>query len=317
MNGFAMQQTDFPFVASIIDDASTDGEQDVLLAYLQENFDTGDAETAYRRETDEAVIYLARHKTNSNCYFLLVLLKYNHYSIHKDKTHYYAEWLECADYVAHCEGDDYWERADKLRVQARTMDEHPDIGLCYSKARIVEGTEVTDKTVGWPVVKDLILGNVIPTASICLRTRFYLEYCHDPDVARLWTNWLMGDYPMSLYTSRFSRLYFQDEVTCAYRMLPESASHFQDVEKEKRFFDNAYEIQTFFWTKFSPGDRALREQIDTQYGLTLMRIFIKYGRIREAQKVAWKMKVGKKVKLLSCFLAFPPVRSYCLKLVSQ
>lgn len=122
---------------------------------------------------------------------------------------------------------------------------------------------------------------------------------------------------MSLYTSRFSRLYFQDEVTCAYRMLPESASHFQDVEKEKRFFDNAYEIQTFFWTKFSPGDRALREEIDTQYGLTLMRIFIKYGRIREAQKVAWKMKVGKKVKLLSCFLAFPPVRSYCLKLVSQ
>lgn len=27
MNGFVMQQTDFPFIAVIVDDASTDGEQ--------------------------------------------------------------------------------------------------------------------------------------------------------------------------------------------------------------------------------------------------------------------------------------------------
>ena len=30
LNGFAIQQTNFPFVCYILDDASTDGEQDVI-----------------------------------------------------------------------------------------------------------------------------------------------------------------------------------------------------------------------------------------------------------------------------------------------
>ena len=39
MNGFTIQQTDFPFVCTIIDDASTDGEQEVIKNYLQDNAD--------------------------------------------------------------------------------------------------------------------------------------------------------------------------------------------------------------------------------------------------------------------------------------
>ena len=38
LNGFAMQQTDFPFVTAVIDDASTDGEQEVIKAYVNEHF---------------------------------------------------------------------------------------------------------------------------------------------------------------------------------------------------------------------------------------------------------------------------------------
>ena len=40
MNGFVMQETSFPFVCIIIDDASTDGEPDVIKKYLDDNFDT-------------------------------------------------------------------------------------------------------------------------------------------------------------------------------------------------------------------------------------------------------------------------------------
>ena len=33
MDGFVMQETEFPFVCTVIDDASTDGEQDVIRNY--------------------------------------------------------------------------------------------------------------------------------------------------------------------------------------------------------------------------------------------------------------------------------------------
>ena len=86
MNGFVMQETDFPFVCVIIDDASTDGEPEVI-----------------NDETDDYVRTLGRHKTNENCYFLVIYLKYNHYSIKKSKMPYYAEYQGNADvnYTSH------------------------------------------------------------------------------------------------------------------------------------------------------------------------------------------------------------------------
>ena len=36
MNGFTMQQTSFPYVCTIVDDASTDGEQEVIHQYVEE-----------------------------------------------------------------------------------------------------------------------------------------------------------------------------------------------------------------------------------------------------------------------------------------
>ena len=42
MNGFTMQQTDFPFVCIIVDDASTDGEPEVIQRYLSTYFDLED-----------------------------------------------------------------------------------------------------------------------------------------------------------------------------------------------------------------------------------------------------------------------------------
>ena len=76
-----MQKTNFPFVCLIIDDASTDGEQDVILEYLKVNFELGDNSIARSEETDDFVFTFARHNKNGFCYFAVWLLKQNHYSI--------------------------------------------------------------------------------------------------------------------------------------------------------------------------------------------------------------------------------------------
>ena len=91
MNGFTMQQTSFPFVCTIVDDASTDGEQDVIRKYVEENFDFSEDSVAFHKETDYAHITYAQHKTNKNCYFAVLYLKENHHSQKKPKLPYLEE----------------------------------------------------------------------------------------------------------------------------------------------------------------------------------------------------------------------------------
>lgn len=137
MNGFTMQQTSFPFICTIVDDASTDGEQEVIRKYVEENFDFSEASAAYSKETDYAFITYAQHKTNKNCYFAVLYLKENHYSQKKDKSPYLIEWRDGVEYMAFCEGDDYWIVPDKLQVQYDILENNPNYSFVYTGFNVV------------------------------------------------------------------------------------------------------------------------------------------------------------------------------------
>lgn len=130
LNGFTMQQTSFPFVCCIVDDASTDGEQDVIRKYLEKNFDFSEGSVAFHKETDYAHITYAQHKTNKQCYFAVLYLKENHYSQRKPKMQYLSEWRNLCEYNAMCEGDDYWITSSKLQEQADILDKYQNISIC-------------------------------------------------------------------------------------------------------------------------------------------------------------------------------------------
>ena len=74
MNGFAMQKTNFPFVCLIIDDCSTDGEQEVIQAWIERECDMKKVEHV---ELELSNVLLVPHKTNENCTFAIYLLKRN------------------------------------------------------------------------------------------------------------------------------------------------------------------------------------------------------------------------------------------------
>lgn len=82
LDGFVMQKTDFPFVAIVVDDASTDNEQEVLWDFIHYELDLTSLQ---KDETDNFVRVVAPHKINHNCTFVVVFLKYNHTSIKKLK----------------------------------------------------------------------------------------------------------------------------------------------------------------------------------------------------------------------------------------
>ena len=142
MNGFVKQKTDFPFVCTIVDDASTDGEQEVIRDYVIENFDLHDSFVAYEVDADYGHVTFAQNKTNANCYFAVAYLKENHYSQKKQKTQYLSKWMN-TKYIAVCEGDDYWTDPLKLQKQVDFMETHPDYSLCCHRYKIYNQNEGT------------------------------------------------------------------------------------------------------------------------------------------------------------------------------
>ena len=144
MGGFCMQQTGFPFICVIIDDASKDGEQQVIMQYLHDHFEIENTE-----ETADYQLTEARLLENPNCHFAVFLLKRNHYSQGKSPLAYADHWRDEAQYVAHCEGDDYWTDSQKLQRQADVLDSHPEAVMVYTGYQCV-GAE------GEPVSRPLV-----------------------------------------------------------------------------------------------------------------------------------------------------------------
>lgn len=176
LDGFCMQETTFPFVCTIIDDASTDGEQEIIKKYLWEHFDLEDESIIRNEETDDYALTFARHRTNMNCFFAVLYLKYNHYSIKKSKRQYISEWLDYVGYEALCEGDDYWINSQKLQRQVSFLEDNPDYVLCFHNVKVLKQQEckivddfITREVPETTTIEDLVNGNYIHTPSVVCR----------------------------------------------------------------------------------------------------------------------------------------------------
>ena len=186
LNGFTMQQTKFPYVCCIVDDASKDNEQKVIIEYIDENFDF-QFECSYKQQMDYGTLIFARHKTNHNCYFATLLLKENHNgSVERKalKRSYIAEWEKNSKYEAFCEGDDYWTDPYKLQKQVDFLESNPDYSMCFHCVEVKnEGvTEIKSKL---EEVEDReykpveIFNNwVIPTCSVLIKTEVLFSFSY-------------------------------------------------------------------------------------------------------------------------------------------
>ena len=201
MDGFCAQKTTFPFICTIFDDNSTDGEQGAIKQYLEDNFDLDDASMGRNEETDDYVLIFARHKTNKNCFYAVYFLKYNHYSIGKGyrKLDYCKELVEHAPYVALCEGDDYWTNPLKLQKQVDYLEKHPDYSMCFhtvgiERDGIIIGNDRHSDTDRVYSTEKIIEagGGFCATCSLLFRREYYYEL---PEFRRIAP---IGDYPLQI-----------------------------------------------------------------------------------------------------------------------
>lgn len=276
LDGFCMQKTNFPFVCGIIDDASKDGEQEIILQYLNDYFDLDNTKITRKDETEDYTRIFTQHRSNSNCFFVVVLLKYNHYSIKKSRMLYVSEWRNNAKYIAECEGDDYWVKSDKIQKQFDYLESQEKCGLIYTKAKVY--SEKEKQFIGC-VGEDcnsfsgLLINNTIPTLTIMCRSDVYHSYFDDIKPSS--HNWKMGDYPRWLYIAAHNDIHFLDEVTAVYRANEGSASRPQSYQAKLSYLESSKDVRLFFCEKYNC--QHLRKQIEAKCDESCVVASIDFG----------------------------------------
>lgn len=227
LKGFVMQKTNFPFVAIVIDDCSTDGNQEIIRKY----------------EINYPEIIKGIYLTE------------NHYSQKKSKLPYINPWRARAKYEALCEGDDYWTNPNKLQMQVDFLEANPNYGLCYGIVRQYNQEKkafLTNRGADYISFERLLHKNPIPTLSVCYRLDMYNQYRSEIDVPSM--HWKMGDYPTWLWFAYHSKLKFFPEIMGVYRIQKSSFAHFTNIDKQIEFYKAGWDVANFFSQRYLGKD---------------------------------------------------------------
>lgn len=161
LDGFVMQKTSFPFEVVVHDDASTDGTTDIVVDYAQKFPDIitpmVEQENQWQKGGLKHIIDIMNDKHRR------------------------------AQYIAFCEGDDYWTDPQKLQRQVDFLDSHPDYSMCFHSAKKKYETDakawidcehIQDKDYD---ATDVFVNWTVPTASVLCRKEamdFYANLKH-------------------------------------------------------------------------------------------------------------------------------------------
>ncbi len=149
LDGFLAQKTNFPFEVLVHDDASTDGTAEIIREYAEKRPDVIRAVFQKENQWSKGVAVSST--------FLWPLVR--------------------GEYVAMCEGDDYWTDPLKLQKQVDWLDAHPDSSVCFHPV-VVHFEDGSHKDSAYPMPKDcpdgftfegLLKHNFMQTNSVVFR----------------------------------------------------------------------------------------------------------------------------------------------------
>lgn len=211
LEGFVRQKTNFPFVAIVHDDVSTDDTAEIIREYAQRYpniikpiFETENQFS--KRDNSITRIMNAACKATG------------------------------AKYIAFCEGDDYWTDPLKLQKQVDFLEAHPDYAFVHSNAyqscwkdnfrELVSHDRIVPEG---QVYMDILKNNFIYTLTVMIRSDLVEDIESEIYPIPCW------DRIMWICFSRHTKFHYLKDITGTYRVLKNSSTH-GDVAHTLRFY---------------------------------------------------------------------------------
>lgn len=294
LDGFVMQKTNFPFVAIVHDDASTDATADIIREYVEKYPDI--IKPIYENEN-----------------------QYSKPGNPLGKIMYEAIESTGAKYVAICEGDDYWIDSYKLQKQVDFLESHPDYSLVYTNFNIyIQNKNKVIKNVfdsmsfrypkWYNTPEEFIIrgGYTCPPSWMIRSKEFFFQRISSCD----------GSFVMFTHFLCTSKVYCLDETMVVYRVLRESASHSTNYSKlykrEKELLNVKKELIKTYNLDYS----CIKDIEKNFYNSFLSLIFINedYDEIKKAQKILDNLSLKQRIIIFMAKLKMHSFFKFLIKL---
>ena len=223
LDGALAQQTNFSYEIVIGDDGSTDRAPAIIQAYADKY---PDKFRAYLHPENLGPQEPREFAGRNNVLHLLKACR--------------------GEYVALCEGDDYWTDPHKLQKQVDFLDAHPDFSICHHNVRVVYEDGSSEHLFNAPdqkpvsTIDDLLADRwFIATASLLYRNCFLTENFADWHARAA-----AGDWALVLQLAARGYIGYLPDVMGVYRKHRGGLSHIHAptnewfVQNRKEMFKN-------------------------------------------------------------------------------
>jgi glycosyltransferase involved in cell wall biosynthesis len=122
------------------------------------------------------------------------------------------------EYIALCEGDDYWTDPRKLQRQVDFLDQRPDCAVCFHNVTVVREDASLQPWLYCPpsqkatsTLEDVLRSDFLPTCSVMYRRGLFGEF--PPWYHAMST----GDWPLHILNAQYGDIGYLDRVMGVYR----------------------------------------------------------------------------------------------------
>ncbi len=170
------------------------------------------------------------------------------------------------EYVALCEGDDYWTSNLKLEKQVSFLDQNKDYSICFHNVQTLENgilkeNNIQNDILETSTITDLAKYNFMQTPSVVYRNHLFESF---PDY---FVSSPIGDYFLHMLNAKYGKIFFLNENMAVYRIHDTSYwSSKQQIDREIIWIDFLKNIKPNF-------DKPIRKILSKQiYRLKKQRL---------------------------------------------
>ncbi len=270
----------------------------IVLTYNQEQFINKALDGILMQKVDDRIEIVigddhSTDRTHSICqqyklrYPNLIRLHYNNPNLGLVKNFIKMLYNCRGEYIALCDGDDYWTDENKLQKQLNMFRIDSSLTIVHTSRSMLDENgklylpDISENSA--TNVKDLFFHYPITTVTAMFKSEPIKAWLPEYERLSVEHNWKMQDLPLWLFLGTKGKIGFLRDDTSVYRVLKNTLSREQSKRRSYEFDKSVIDIKSFFYPMYNVGDKDFENRYHEMEFHARKRLLLNYGWMARSQ----------------------------------